>query len=137
MESTQRTNQGGSIVVYIIVGVVLAALAVGAIYTARQRGEQARGGTRPVVTAPITAPESKPQAGSNGNSGTSPNPAPKTTDRTVPNAPSSPAATPSIPSSGLPHTGPADTAAMLLASAALTGVTVAYLRSRRLHSLTV
>ena len=43
-----RTNQGGSVLTFVIVGVVLAAMVVGGVYLLRQRGEQARG-SQPTV----------------------------------------------------------------------------------------
>jgi hypothetical protein len=42
MGITRRTNQGGSIVTFIIVGLVLTLLLAGAAYYVNQRGEQAR-----------------------------------------------------------------------------------------------
>lgn len=42
MYSDKRTNQGGSVAVFLIVSVVLAATVIGGIYVVHQRGEQAR-----------------------------------------------------------------------------------------------
>ena len=42
MNEIRRTNQGGSIVTFIIVGVILAFALVGSVYYLRQHGEQVR-----------------------------------------------------------------------------------------------
>lgn len=42
MSKIRRTNQGGSIVTFVIIGVVLAALLIGSVYYLKQRGDQVR-----------------------------------------------------------------------------------------------
>jgi uncharacterized surface anchored protein len=53
MYGTKRTNQSGSIAVFAIVAVLLAAAVVGGVYFVHQRGENARQG-QPVAQAPAT-----------------------------------------------------------------------------------
>jgi len=42
MSSKQRINQGGSVITFVVIGVILAAGLIGAVYFLRQRGEQVR-----------------------------------------------------------------------------------------------
>ncbi|HPF31332.1 MAG TPA: hypothetical protein PLO25_03440 [Candidatus Saccharibacteria bacterium] len=42
MNKSQRTYRGGSIVNFVVIGVVLSFLLIGGIYLVKQRGEQAR-----------------------------------------------------------------------------------------------
>jgi cytoskeletal protein RodZ len=42
MSTTRRTNQGGSIVTFIIVGVILAVGLIGGVYYLKQHGDQVR-----------------------------------------------------------------------------------------------
>jgi len=124
MQAKTRTNQGGSVINFLIVGVVLAAIALGAIYFANQRGKDA-------------ANEPKPSVAVNPSGSVSPSATP---------TPSSPLASPSpspnpgtsqlpAPTGALPSTGPADD--LLMASlplALIVMTTIAYARSRRAAS---
>ena len=118
-----RTNQGGSVLGFIIIGVVLALLFIGGAYIIRQQVE------RSVTSGPIKAPEEqKPQ----------PQPQPpqndkqpdKTPDTTTPLPQTPPSPTPSTKNE-LPKTGPAETAGVLLALALLAGASASYVQSRR------
>lgn len=55
-----RTNQGGSVLGFVIVGVVLAAMVVGGVYLMRQRGEQARSGQPVVGQTDTNKPQNQP-----------------------------------------------------------------------------
>lgn len=131
MGSAKRTNQGGSILVYIIIGAVLAAAVVGTVIFVRHRGEQARSDT-PLFTSPAAAPQAQPNQGNSAPSDTGKDAKPSTTPSTSPTPAPAPApATPNVPRAGvLPQTGPTDTAMSLVAAALLAGTTIAYVRSR-------
>lgn len=136
MGSAIRTKQGGSILVYIIIGAVLAAAVVGTIFFVRQRGEQTQRQT-PLFTAPTTAPEPQPSK-PNTSDKSSPSTDQKPQSPVVPAPhPGSTAAPPAqVPQTAtLPRTGPAETATSFVILALLTGFTVAYVQSRRSFAL--
>lgn len=60
MYSNKRTNQGGSVAVFLIVSVLLAAAVVGGVYFVHQRGEQVRS-VQPIAQQPTPAAQNKPQ----------------------------------------------------------------------------
>lgn len=138
MGSAKRTNQGGSILVYIIIGAVLAAAVVGTIFFVRQRSGQAQRQT-PLFTAPATAPESQSNTSDDSSSSKNNQKSDQTTPTPAPAAPSPNASTQpkQVPQTGgtLPHTGPAETAASFAVLALLTGTAVAYVQSRRSFAL--
>ncbi|MDB5176903.1 MAG: hypothetical protein JWN75_571 [Candidatus Saccharibacteria bacterium] len=114
-----RTNEGGSVISFIAIGVVLTALVVGGIYVVQKRGENA-----PAIASPTAAPSVSPTPESSPPAVSSPTTTP---------APSK-AATPSkspLPSTGvpLPKTGPSDDLLGATGFAILLGVVIAYLRS--------
>lgn len=57
-----RTNQGGSILAFVVVGVVLAVMVVGGVYLLRQRGEQARNTSQPTVGQTDTSKQNQPSS---------------------------------------------------------------------------
>jgi LPXTG-motif cell wall-anchored protein len=132
-----RTNQGGSVLSFIIIGAVMVLLLAGGAYIVRQQSHRgtltpaptqisktpAPSGNKPATSTPQKPADKKPQ------SAPTPQPSPALTPQPVPSSPSTPA------TSQLPHTGPAETMSSLLAVGLLTGVSVAYLRSRRYSTL--
>lgn len=131
-----RTNQGGSILVFTIVAVVLAAVAVGAIYAVREQGAQIRSDT-PVFEAPTEAPEDSAEPANPEPEAT---PAPEVSD--APEEDSTPATVPGRSDAetranddtrpeDLPQTGPAETMLTLVAIAALAFVSYSYVQSQR------
>lgn len=124
MQAKTRTNQGGSVINFLIVGVVLAAIALGAIYFANQRGKDAVDEPKaPIAVSPsgTASPSASPQAPT-----PSPNP-PKPSTSPTPSTSPFPA-----PTGALPSTGPTDD--LLMASlplALIVMTTVAYAKSRR------
>lgn len=60
MYSNKRTNQGGSVAVFLIVSVLLAAAVIGGVYFVHQRGEQVRS-VQPIAQQPT--PQNQPQQG--------------------------------------------------------------------------
>lgn len=142
-----RTNQGGSILNFIIVGVVLAVLLIGGAYYVRQKTQTS------ADTASAPAPSADQKTNSSQNSSKK-QPAPsqssdaskdKTTNgddkKTAPAQTSAPAQAPasSTPpaatSNQLPQTGPGQTLSSIVALGLLGYMTVAYLRSRRARTL--
>lgn len=123
MKTQTRTSQGGSVVSFLVIGVVLVVITLGAIYFAQQRGQHAGQPTVSPSPSPSAQPSSSPSA--------SPNPS-------VSPAPQSSSAAPtpsSAPQTGhMPTTGPADDLLLsALPGAILVGVSIAYLRSRKLR----
>lgn len=150
-----RTNQGGSVLAFVVVGVLLAGLVVGGVYLLRQRGEQAR--TAPPVanktdgdkqnqpqTPAKPTEDKKPADKPTATSQNTPAPAqgsttqiPATGQTTPPVAETQTGTKPNVASgvpldhsANLPVTGPFDTALQLLAAGTLTALTIAYIRSR-------
>ena len=134
MVTLKRTNQGGAVLSFIIVAVVLAVTVIGTAYFVKHRGELVRADQAVAVTPTYTAPT--PAA-----------PAPTTTPKkTVPTATPTPAATPTTPSSNqpsnnktvpLPKTGPESGVIDLLAIGLLVASATAYASSRRSPSRTL
>lgn len=138
MSSKRRINQGGAILTFIIIAVVLAAAAIGTAYFVRQRGEQARidqaivraekPADSPAASTETDDTASKP---STDETPTTPeSPVPSSTESTTP------VITPPVQAE-LPTTGPAEDAFGLLAAGLVVGTSVAYVASRRqlAHSL--
>ena len=122
MVDRTRTKQGGSVVNFLIVGVVLAALTLGAIYVVHNRG------SGEIASSPAPSQTASPSATPSTSS-----PTPSASSSPAPQA-SSPAPS-SVPATGyhLPETGPTDTIALVgLPLAVVTAASVAYVRSRRL-----
>lgn len=124
-----RINQAGSIANFIVIGVVLVVLTAGVIYAVRQKDTPAPQST-PVATEPEKTTD-KPKADDT-----------PATDKTESEPTSSPASTPvaetpavSAPTvATLSQTGPADTAAQLLAIGAISVASIGFVRSRSLRS---
>ena len=129
MQAQTRTNQGGSVINFLIVGVILAAVALGAIFFAQQRGKDVATEPKPPVAtspSPSASPSSTPQL-------------PSSSPRPSAQPSSSPAATPSpavVPQTGvMPQTGPAkDTLLTILPIILLTMALVSYIQSRKATS---
>lgn len=120
-----RTNQGGSVLGFIIIGIAMALLLIGGAYFVRQQIDQ------PVSQGPVKTPEQpKPQPQKPEPAKPTPTPTPPHVEKPTPPAslPQTPAPT---PSSELPKTGPAETAGVLIAILFLTLASVSYVRSRR------
>lgn len=134
-----RTNEGGSVLSFAVVGVILAILMLGAVVAVRQQSINSQ---KPAPQKIAKTDDKKSPATTPAPSGDSTAPAPETTapssgSTTTPSAPA-PQTQPSTggavvaPNKELPHTGPAETAMTVLAAGLLTASSVAYLQSRRL-----
>lgn len=129
MSAFNRTHQGGAILTFIIVGVVLALAAAGLIYGVQQRGEQARRDAAIAVADRQSDAEQPPAA----------EPAPQN-EPSQDGAPAEPSPQPATPAPAptaapspdqLPTTGPQDEATILFVVVMLTTSITAYITSRR------
>lgn len=135
MQGQSRTKQGGSVINFLIVGVVLAALVLGAIYVVQHRGKT--DGTAP--SAPSVAVNSgnstssgSPSAQPSQSTVPSSSPKPSTTPQPSTAPQSSSAPTPAPSANNLPATGPADDLVISsLPVAAIVALAAAYMQSRR------
>jgi LPXTG-motif cell wall-anchored protein len=130
-----RTNQGGSVLSFIIIGVILTILLAGGVYIVRWQVT----GSNPSQSTPISQqpPTTPPQKETPGDSGTSHQQEPPAKEKTDPTTQTQVPQT--APVSGennsrtaaLPQTGPAETIGILVALGFLSVASVSYLRSRR------
>lgn len=152
----QHTNQQkGSVMTFTIVGVVLTVAALGLLYGARpqhdaavvpteegvqtpvaqQSTDEAKQDQKPAAEAAKPSQEASQGAQRQEQATNTPNTSQRNTSATGA-APQTNAAngTPATPAGGnnLPTTGPADDTISLLVSGVMTGVAVAYVRSRKL-----
>lgn len=124
-----RTNEGGSVLSFAVVGVILAILMVGGVVAVRQQSISSR---KPAPTSQKVAQTDKnktPAPTTPSSNDTS-----KNQGQTSPNGSTStppPATTTAPAGKELPHTGPVETITTLVALGLLTGSLVAYLQSRR------
>ncbi|MDB5184124.1 MAG: hypothetical protein JWO07_805 [Candidatus Saccharibacteria bacterium] len=131
-----RTNQGGSVVSFVVVGVILVGLVAGGIYLLRQRNDNAD--KTPVATtskAPTTSPSksaapSSPAATPAPTKSTQPASQPPASNQKAAAGTVTPPSTPSSPAV-IPQTGPSDMIPSGIAFAALLGATVAFSQSVR------
>jgi FtsZ-interacting cell division protein ZipA len=135
-----RTKQGGSILGFILIGVVLAALLVGGVYFVRQQTAK--------QTKQQPAPTESTSSQQPSSSDTSESPAPVTEDKSTnkdvsdkkekTSADNTPAETNNSQPSNqtateLPKTGSSQTIGALIMTGILSYVVVLYARSRRLN----
>lgn len=141
MKRITRTNQGGSVVTFAVVGAILVVLLAGGIYYAYQRGSQVRtgepliGSTEHKTAAPSTPKSTDNSGKSSDKSDSTGQPQPQTSTTTPePNtqspSPSSTGSSSSQASGKIPQTGPADTMYLLVSVAIVAFATARYLRSR-------
>jgi len=128
MYSKTRTKQGGSVVSFLIVGIVLMAIALAAIYFVQQRGGQTAEQPQPspISDTPTPSTETSPVV-----------PSPSSSASPEPSVSPRPSASPStVPPTGvMPSTGPTED--LLFASLPLVLMVVAvsaYVQSRRVTS---
>lgn len=119
-----RTNQGGSVLSFVIVGILLAGLLVGGVYIVN----------RQTVGQPVAPVEQKPQKEMPDGS-QSPPPAKPGNNSQQPdpfsNIPQAGTGTANTGAAELPATGSRETFGSLLIIGLLGGVVVGYVRSRR------
>jgi cobalamin biosynthesis Mg chelatase CobN len=126
-QASTRTNQGGSILIFTVVAVLLALALVGAVLFVRNKGEVAQ--TQMPIMGPVTPPGEAPSESTEGDkreegTNTTPQNSPATDSEASNNAPSS--------TSELPKTGPADVVGGTLVVALVAMTLTGYIRSRHL-----
>lgn len=146
----KRTNQGGSILSFIVIGGVLALLLVGGIYMVRHAQPAPDAGTT-APAQPVATPSTDqatdgasdkttntPAATGNGatNNGSAPAPDSVTTTPATGTTPAitdndSSAGSTSSDTTALPQTGSVQTAGTVIALIMLVGASAAYVQSRR------
>lgn len=127
-----RTKQGGSVLSFIIVGIVLLGVLAGGVYLYKHvwaPGAQTQTASKPTSPSESTPPapndnSSQSSGGSSGSSNSSSN------SSSTPPAQPQPSPAPQS-SSQLPTTGPADTLGTMLVLGAITAAASAYMQSRR------
>jgi len=141
MKRRARTNQGGSVVTFAIIGTILVALLAGGVYYAYQRGSHVRSG-EPLIgsterkTATPEVPKSSDGNSSNTSDNTNNTSQTQSQTNTSTSEPSTSSQSPSTDSSSsqapakIPQTGPADTMYLLVSLAIVAFATARYLRSR-------
>lgn len=141
-----RTNEGGSVLSFAVVGVILAVLLVGGVAAVRQHftNGQKTAPTSQKVT-PTDKKDTTPTPATSGSSQTPTNegqsapdnttgtPAPSAAqpDTTPVTTNTAPSVTQTTSGGELPHTGPMETLTTVVALSLVTGSAVAYIRSRR------
>jgi LPXTG-motif cell wall-anchored protein len=122
-----RTNQGGSVLGFVVVAVIMAGLLIGGVYAVRQLTAVPEQGLEPSKTA-----ENKPS--NDQKKQEAPKSDKKTDTSESESTPSADTDSSDQRASELPQTGPSESllsAAVMLA--VLSGVTVSYVRSRRVE----
>lgn len=128
-----RTNQGGSVLSFVVVGIILVGLVIGGVYGVRQLlsqpqpSEQTPVATQPEKTQQPQESAPKPEEKTEAPVETKPETAPQ------PQSTPAPIGTPAPAVNELPRTGPAENVAMLIGLVFLTIASVSYVRSRRLQ----
>ena len=124
MSHARRTNQGGSIVLVIIVGVLLGLALIGGIYLLKQRGEQAR-------LDQATAAANQQMAAENAKKTAATVAASDSAAARTTSASTNAASTRDNNKEDLPVTGPESSALELIGVGVITAFGVSYLRSKR------
>jgi len=124
-----RVNEGGSVLSFVVIGVVLALLLVSGVYFVRQQ-MTTRAETKPQTTnEPQTPPSDQksdePKAEDTNKSATNDEQKASTGSTTPSEMPRN------ATSPALPQTGPAESVTAIIAVALLSATFTAYLRSRR------
>lgn len=132
-----RSNQGGSILSFLVIGGILVAALIGGAYFVQQRATRSTADKTPAATqtadkkaAPaedkkVTVEPKKEEAKKEASkTDTTPK---KETPKAVPQTATSPA-------TELPKTGPTELISSILGAGLLSGMIVAYVRSRRLSA---
>lgn len=141
MNATKRTNQTGSVLLFIIVATVLGLALVGTVAFVRYKGQEAQSQT-PIFGTNTPATDSPAPRDNGANDQSEADKKAEDTkkqeaDRQAATEANRRLAESSSPqskddSSALPHTGPTDLVASFLIISLVTMVAVSYIRSRRL-----
>lgn len=139
--SNTRTNQGGSVISFVVVGMILVVVVIGGLTLLQSRSDK---------TAQVNPSASSSPSPSAGTSGSSQSPQTSSSNSPLPSTSQSPATSPkpttspkasTSPSTGntgkgssdttIPQTGPTDILLPGFAAAILSGIIIAYIQSRR------
>jgi cytoskeletal protein RodZ len=126
MAGTRRTNQGGSVATFVVVGLILVVTLVGAIYLVKIRSQQARN-NQEIATSETKKPASTNNSTSNGSTKSSESS--QSSDTSDSQAENTAAST--TTSQGLPTTGPGIDILQLVGVYMLAVSSTAYILSRR------
>ena len=120
MDNNTRTKEGGSVITFVVVGIILAVLVIGGVFTVHKSGQE-----KPLVSpSKSTQPSTSISPSKTPTATTQPSRKPSPT-------PVRPPVTSTAPKTSLPTTGPADNVVHMLMIAGLIGVSVAYVQSYR------
>jgi len=128
MSKIRRTNQGGSIVTFIIVGVILAAGLIGTVYLLKQHGDQVRKEQAIAVSEQQKASEKTTKEATKSESTNKSGTAGSSKDTTTS---TSPEAATTDNSDNLPTTGPESVIGEIVGIYLLTLAVTSYASSRR------
>lgn len=118
-----RTNQGGSVLSFVLVGIVAIALLVGGVYIIRQQSAQPTEMPTPATT---DKPQQTKKPASSDNQASN-----KQDTASKPPQQAAPPPANSVPADKLPQTGPGETFGSMVVIGLVCAVVVTYLRSRR------
>ena len=127
MAGTRRTNQGGSVATFVVVGLILAVTLVGAIYLVKIRSQQARN-NQEIATSETKKPASTNSSTSNGSTKSSESS--QSSDTSDSQADNNNTAV-SASNEDLPKTGPGMDLLQLVGIYMLASSSTAYILSRR------
>ncbi len=127
MSQQVRTNQGGSVLSFIIVAVVLLGVVLGGIYLVRRATSSTQTTGDNSQESSNTSPQSPPEAQKTPATEAAPVAPPKPNNSQAQTNNSQPSGS----ATTLPQTGPAETVSTALTLALITGVVVSYGRSKR------
>jgi LPXTG-motif cell wall-anchored protein len=117
-----RRNQGGAVLGFVVVAIIMAGLLIGGVYAMRQLTAQPSQGLPAPETAKEDAPTDKKKTEAPASDQKD-----KTTDNKTVNK------TPQVQTSELPKTGPESLFSTIIMLGILSAAAVSYVRSRRLN----
>lgn len=122
-----RTDQGGSVLGFVVIGIVMAALLVGGIFVMQRQNTPRPTPTpqqptqQPEEQKPVEKPSEQKE-----KPAPAPQPAPQQDQQTPAQLPSN-----NVTSHEMPQTGPVETLASAIAVLFVSGAVISYVRSRR------
>ena len=123
---TQRTNQGGSVATFVLVGIILVAILIGSIYLVNIRGQQARKSQEIASSETQKVTSSIGTTTDNSQNSSSETEKAESTSSTEVNT-----STKTTPSENLPQTGIEPSLSQLCGVFLLTVFSAAYILSRK------
>jgi len=137
MDKRVQANQGGSVINFLIVGIVLAGLVAAGVYVVHHRGEdKAASPSGTVAVSPSASPSASPSSSPSPSVSVKPSSSPKPSASPTQSASPAPTDVPTTGVDNLPATGPSDMLLSAFPAALLIGVSIAYVQSRRFRDQT-